>query len=69
MLKAKKIGGLEECFDETMTDEVSDEEEDGDGESPSGEQPPTECLKQNDKVSVNGNIIYLTVLLKAKGKE
>ncbi|XP_055360784.1 1-phosphatidylinositol 4,5-bisphosphate phosphodiesterase delta-4 [Betta splendens] len=51
LLKAKKIGGLEDCFDETMTDEVSDEEEDCDGESPSGEQPPAECLTQNDKKS------------------
>ncbi|XP_070770198.1 1-phosphatidylinositol 4,5-bisphosphate phosphodiesterase delta-4 isoform X1 [Enoplosus armatus] len=42
LLKAKKIGGLEGCLDETLTDEVSDEEEiaNGDAESPSTEDPP-----------------------------
>lgn len=51
MLKAKKIGGLEDCIDETLTDEVSDEEEaNGDAESPSAEDPPAESLTENDKV-------------------
>lgn len=50
MLKAKKIGGLEDCLDETLTDEVSDEEEmaNGDTESPSTEDPP--AGKKNGKV-------------------
>lgn len=41
MLKAKKIGGLEECLDETLTDEGSDEEEmaNGDAEMASTEEP------------------------------
>lgn len=48
LLKAKKIGGL----DETLTDEVSDEEEmaNGDAESMSTEDPPAECLNQDAKV-------------------
>lgn len=43
LLKAKKIGGLEKCVDETLTDEVSDEEEmaNGDEESPT-EEPQAE---------------------------
>lgn len=49
LLKAKKIGGLEDVIDEAVTDEVSDEEEaDGDPESPSAEDPPAEI--ENDKV-------------------
>ncbi|XP_028249404.1 1-phosphatidylinositol 4,5-bisphosphate phosphodiesterase delta-4 [Parambassis ranga] len=41
LLKAKKIGGLEECLDETLTDEGSDEEEmsNDDPESLSTEDP------------------------------
>lgn len=52
LLKAKKIGGLEDCLDETLTDEVSDEEEmaNGDAESMSTEDPPAECLNQDAKV-------------------
>lgn len=52
LLKAKKIGGLEDCLDETLTDEVSDEEEmtNGDAESPSAEDPPAEYGNENDKV-------------------
>lgn len=57
MLKAKKIGGLEACVDETLTDEVSDEEDmaNGDTESMSTEDPPAECLNQNAKVQVFHN--------------
>uniref|UniRef100_A0A7N8WIF4 Phosphoinositide phospholipase C n=1 Tax=Mastacembelus armatus TaxID=205130 RepID=A0A7N8WIF4_9TELE len=52
LLKAKKIGGFEDCLDETMTDEVSDEEDiaNGDAESPTVENPPAECMNENDKV-------------------
>ena len=52
LLKAKKIGGLEDCLDETLTDDVSDEDEmaNGDAESPSAEDLPAECLNQNAKV-------------------
>lgn len=52
LLKAKKIGGLEGRLDETLTDDVSDEEEmaNGDAESPSAEDLPAESLKQNEKV-------------------
>lgn len=50
MLKAKKIGGLEKCVDETLTDEVSDEEEmvNGDEESPSAEEPQAEKKNKVD---------------------
>ncbi|GAA6219726.1 1-phosphatidylinositol 4,5-bisphosphate phosphodiesterase delta-4 [Lates japonicus] len=53
LLKAKKIGGLEDCNDETLTDEVSDEEEmaNGEAESPTAEDPPAGCLKENGKKS------------------
>uniref|UniRef100_A0A665W3X6 Phosphoinositide phospholipase C n=1 Tax=Echeneis naucrates TaxID=173247 RepID=A0A665W3X6_ECHNA len=46
LLKAKKIGGLEGCVDETLTDEISDEEEmpNGDPESPPAEDPLAEEL-------------------------
>lgn len=52
LLKAKKIGGLEKCPDETLTDEVSDDEDmaNGDPDSPSAEEPPAECV--NNKVDV-----------------
>lgn len=51
LLKAKKIGGLESCPDDTLTDEVSDDEElaNGDADSPSTEDPPAE--KKTDKKS------------------
>lgn len=59
MLKAKKIGGLEGCLDETLTDEVSDEEEmaDADAESPSTEDPPAEFLNHNEKVYELGAVL------------
>lgn len=52
MLKGKKIGGIEDCLDEALTDEVSDDEEiaEGDSESISIEDPPAQCLSQNAKV-------------------
>nr|XP_046259318.1 1-phosphatidylinositol 4,5-bisphosphate phosphodiesterase delta-4 [Scatophagus argus]XP_046259319.1 1-phosphatidylinositol 4,5-bisphosphate phosphodiesterase delta-4 [Scatophagus argus] len=53
LLKAKKIGGLEDCLDEALTYEVSDEEEtaDGDAESMSTEDPPAECQNHSAKKS------------------
>ncbi|XP_076016671.1 1-phosphatidylinositol 4,5-bisphosphate phosphodiesterase delta-4 [Genypterus blacodes] len=53
LLKAKKIGGLEGRPDETLTDEVSDDEEmtNGDAESPSTEDPPAESLDLSEKTS------------------
>lgn len=47
LLKAKKIGGLEKCVDETLTDEVSDDDDVANGETDSSENPPTECQKVN----------------------
>lgn len=54
LLKAKKIGGLESRPDETLTDEVSDEEEmaNGEAESLSAEDPPAESLNLSEKVDV-----------------
>uniref|UniRef100_A0A8C4IB68 Phosphoinositide phospholipase C n=1 Tax=Dicentrarchus labrax TaxID=13489 RepID=A0A8C4IB68_DICLA len=49
LLKAKKIGGLEVCLDETLTDEVSDEEEMANGEC--SDDPPAESLGHNAKKS------------------
>ncbi|XP_041806200.1 1-phosphatidylinositol 4,5-bisphosphate phosphodiesterase delta-4 [Chelmon rostratus] len=51
LLKAKKIGGLEGCLDETLTDEVSDEEEVANGDAEGAEDPPAECLNHNAKKS------------------
>ena len=52
MLKGKKIGGLEDCLDEALTDEVSDDDDlaEGDSESNSIEDPPAQCSSQNAKV-------------------
>lgn len=49
LLKAKKIGGLEESVDESLVDDVSDEEEapNGDADSPNTEDPPA---VKNDEV-------------------
>lgn len=47
LLKAKKIGGLEKCVDETLADEVSDDEDVANGEAESSEIPPAECQKVN----------------------
>ncbi|XP_038575976.1 1-phosphatidylinositol 4,5-bisphosphate phosphodiesterase delta-4-like isoform X1 [Micropterus salmoides] len=52
LLKAKKIGGLEDCLDETVTDEVSDEEEMANDEADT-EDPPAECLTNNGKKSTS----------------
>lgn len=46
LLKAKKIGGLEECVDETLADEVSDDEDVANGETESSESPSAESLSQ-----------------------
>uniref|UniRef100_UPI003AABCAAB 1-phosphatidylinositol 4,5-bisphosphate phosphodiesterase delta-4 n=1 Tax=Centroberyx gerrardi TaxID=166262 RepID=UPI003AABCAAB len=53
LLKAKKIAVLEESLDETLTDEISDEEEmaNGDAESPSAENLPAESLNPSEKKS------------------
>ncbi|KAF7658139.1 hypothetical protein LDENG_00016650 [Lucifuga dentata] len=49
LLKAKKIGGLEGCLDENLTDEVSDEEDDA--ESLSAKDLPAESLNLSEKKS------------------
>lgn len=46
LLKAKKIGGLEECVDESLADEVSDDEDVANGETESSENPPADCVSQ-----------------------
>lgn len=50
LLKAKKIGGLEESFDETLTDEVSDDEEMANGNTDGTEDPPAGSLNHDAKV-------------------
>lgn len=54
LLKAKKIGGLENCLDETLTDDVSDEEEtaNDEAESPSADNPPADSLHDKEKVEI-----------------
>lgn len=47
LLKAKKIGGLEECVDESLADEVSDDEDVANGETESSENPPADGQKVN----------------------
>ncbi|KAM8855245.1 1-phosphatidylinositol 4,5-bisphosphate phosphodiesterase delta-4 isoform 1-T1 [Spinachia spinachia] len=49
LLKAKKINSPGDCVDETLTDEVSDEEEmaNDDAESLPAEDPAAECLKKS----------------------
>ncbi|XP_075961741.1 1-phosphatidylinositol 4,5-bisphosphate phosphodiesterase delta-4 isoform X1 [Anarhichas minor] len=53
LLKAKKISGPGDCVDETLTDEISDEEEmaNDDAESLSPGDPPAECLNETGKKS------------------
>uniref|UniRef100_A0A3Q4AQ27 Phosphoinositide phospholipase C n=1 Tax=Mola mola TaxID=94237 RepID=A0A3Q4AQ27_MOLML len=48
LLKGKKIGGIEDCLDEALTDEVSDDEEiaEGDSESISIEDPPCKMSRE-----------------------
>ncbi|XP_037542226.1 1-phosphatidylinositol 4,5-bisphosphate phosphodiesterase delta-4 isoform X2 [Nematolebias whitei] len=64
LLKAKKIGGLEECLDETLADDVSDEEEaaDGDADSPNTEEPPA---VKNDESNVSRELSDLVVYCKS----
>lgn len=52
LLKAKKISGPEDCLDETLTDEVSDDEEmaNDDAEILSIDDQPAECLNHTGKV-------------------
>ncbi|XP_047456940.1 1-phosphatidylinositol 4,5-bisphosphate phosphodiesterase delta-4 [Mugil cephalus] len=66
LLKAKKIGGLEDCLDETLTDEVSDDEEmaNGDAESPSTEDPPAE-KKDGKKSKLSRELSDLVVYCKS----
>ncbi|XP_037646762.1 1-phosphatidylinositol 4,5-bisphosphate phosphodiesterase delta-4-like isoform X2 [Sebastes umbrosus] len=53
LLKAKKISGPEDCLDETLTDEVSDDEEmaNDDAEILSIDDQPAECLNHTGKKS------------------
>uniref|UniRef100_A0A8C8DQC6 Phosphoinositide phospholipase C n=1 Tax=Oryzias sinensis TaxID=183150 RepID=A0A8C8DQC6_9TELE len=65
LLKAKKIGGLEKCVDETLTDEVSDEEEMANGD----EESPTEEPQAEKKNKVDGWVFlsfFLPSLQKSK---
>uniref|UniRef100_A0A3B5AID1 Phosphoinositide phospholipase C n=1 Tax=Stegastes partitus TaxID=144197 RepID=A0A3B5AID1_9TELE len=66
LLKAKKIGGLEKCLDETLTDEVSDDEEmaNGDGDSPCTEDPPAEN-KKDKKSKLSRELSDLVVYCKS----
>lgn len=52
LLKAKKISGPGDCLDETLTDDVSDEEDiaNDEAESLPTDDPPAECLNHNGKV-------------------
>lgn len=54
MLKAKKISGTEGSLDETLTDDISDEEEmtNHEAESLSAEEPPAGTLNHDGKVSL-----------------
>ncbi|MEQ2295530.1 1-phosphatidylinositol 4,5-bisphosphate phosphodiesterase delta-4 [Ameca splendens] len=53
LLKAKKIGGLETCLDETLTDEVSDEDEmtNEDMDSPCTEDQAAQTTNKKSKLS------------------
>ncbi|XP_023125936.1 1-phosphatidylinositol 4,5-bisphosphate phosphodiesterase delta-4 isoform X1 [Amphiprion ocellaris] len=66
LLKAKKIGGLEQCLDETLTDEVSDDEEmaNGDPESPCTEDPPA-ANKKHKKSKLSRELSDLVVYCKS----
>ncbi|KAM6934380.1 1-phosphatidylinositol 4,5-bisphosphate phosphodiesterase delta-4 [Xenentodon cancila] len=63
LLKAKKIGGLEECLDETLTDEVSDEDDMANGDAESPESPPTD--KKNKKSKLSRELSDLVVYCKS----
>ncbi|XP_062258933.1 1-phosphatidylinositol 4,5-bisphosphate phosphodiesterase delta-4-like [Platichthys flesus] len=70
LLKAKKIGGLENCLDEPLTDEVSDEEETGneDAESLSAGDPPAgdgNDNKKNSKSKLSRELSDLVVYCKS----
>ncbi|XP_069010977.1 1-phosphatidylinositol 4,5-bisphosphate phosphodiesterase delta-4 isoform X1 [Embiotoca jacksoni] len=68
LLKAKKIGGLAECLDETLTDEASDEDEmaNGDADSPSTEDPPAENrIDKVDKSKLSRELSDLVVYCKS----
>lgn len=54
LLKAKKIGGLEECVDESLADEVSDDEDVANGETESSENPPADCVSQKVNTTIIG---------------
>ncbi|XP_069554907.1 1-phosphatidylinositol 4,5-bisphosphate phosphodiesterase delta-4 isoform X1 [Brachyistius frenatus] len=68
LLKAKKIGGLAECLDETLTDEASDEDDmaNGDADSPSTEEPPAENrIDKVDKSKLSRELSDLVVYCKS----
>lgn len=54
LLKAKKIGGLEECVDESLADEVSDDEDVANGETESSENPSADCVSQKVNATIRG---------------
>lgn len=58
LLKAKKIGGLEKCVDETLADEVSDDEDVANGETEPSENPPAECQKVN--ITIRGRTWHMS---------
>ncbi|TKS67607.1 1-phosphatidylinositol 4,5-bisphosphate phosphodiesterase delta-4 [Collichthys lucidus] len=61
LLKAKKIGGLEECLDDTLTDEVSDEEEianNDDDEDPPAENHNAKTSKSKLSRELSDLVVY-----------
>ncbi|KAE8299599.1 1-phosphatidylinositol 4,5-bisphosphate phosphodiesterase delta-4 [Larimichthys crocea] len=61
LLKAKKIGGLEECLDDTLTDEVSDEEEianNDDSEDPPAENHNAKTSKSKLSRELSDLVVY-----------
>lgn len=70
LLKAKKIGGLESCLDETLTDEVSDDEDMANGESEnlSVEDQTAGCVdfsKEKSKSKLSRELSDLVVYCKS----
>ncbi|XP_041663577.1 1-phosphatidylinositol 4,5-bisphosphate phosphodiesterase delta-4 [Cheilinus undulatus] len=67
LLKAKKIGGLESSLDETLTDEVSDEEEtaNSDAETLSSEDPPVNHSAKKSKSKLSRLLSDLVVYCKS----
>lgn len=67
LLKAKKIGGLESSLDETLTDEVSDDEEtaNSDAETLSSEDPPVNHSANKSKSKLSRLLSDLVVYCKS----